>query len=223
VLVVELHQGSKILVVALLQRDLPPAVAKLYHSAFSKNSDFFFVADSSAHDSSDMDYFSLIASAYKFFKETYGQLKENEEALQQLLDELFLYEPLILIYAEQFNKRETQYAEPVKLFSESVSGLHGLLLDYSSEKLSRLQRAWNFCKNWVSSDENSIKIKRFTENMSRAVELLGFSGEVLILNKIEKFRGEQAKVFSLLANLTSAARSSLSFMSYAVFNWLQEL
>ncbi len=44
---------------------------------------------------------SIIFNAYKYFKETYATLSANEVALQQLLDEIFLYEALVLIYAEK--------------------------------------------------------------------------------------------------------------------------
>jgi hypothetical protein len=168
---------------------------------------------------------SVIFRAYKYFKETYRQLGANEVSLQQLLEEIFLYEALILIYAEKINDPSSpdgsSYEDPIKLFSKGISGVHNLLLDYTSKEHSRLRRAWNFCKNWCSTADNAAKINEYTENISRAVKLLGFAGEVLILNKVERIREEQAefqnKLCVLLGNFTEnatrSARSPLIFQN----------
>jgi len=158
---------------------------------------------------------SIIFNAYKYFKETYEKLSANEVTLQQLLDEIFLYEALIRIYAEKIqstagpSQDRLPFAEPIKLFSNGISGVHGLLLDYTSKKQSRLQRAWNFCKNWCSTAENAAKIKDYTENVARAIQLLEFAGEVLILNKVDAMVEEQAevqrKMSFLLGNLDQNA------------------
>ena len=159
------------------------------------------------------------SSKHTYFKETNEQLTANEDALRKLLDELLNYEPLIRIYAEKIkdsggpSQDSSPYAKPIKQFSEGISGVHDLLLDYTSKKLSGLHRAWNFCKNWCSTTENSAKIKAYTKNVARAVESLEFSAEVLILEKVDAMLEDQAqtknKISILLSRLDENADRSV--------------
>ena len=108
----------------------------------------------------------LIFQAYSYFKDTYRALRENEELLRDVLDEIFLYEALIGIYAqklrEEQNPSQSAFVEPIQKFASGVIGFRSLLSQYN-EKKGVVAKAWNYCRTWCCTPQNSSRIKKYSE------------------------------------------------------------
>ncbi len=113
-----------------------------------------------------LDTVTLICQAFAYFKDTYRTLRENEEAMRDVLDELLIYEALIGIYAQKLNEEENPaqsvYAAPIQMFGSGVSGFRKLISEYNDKK-GLMAKAWNFCRSWCCTQQNSSRIKKHTE------------------------------------------------------------
>jgi hypothetical protein len=131
-------------------------------------------------------------------------LRQNEDDVRDLLDEIFLYESLVDIHAKQVNglpnPAESPYAKAITLFSVGIYGIQCLLTDYTKSK-STMQKAWTFCKQWCCTAENAIKIKKCTDALTRSIQLLNFSGNVLILQKVNQIMIGQTELQGRLCEL----------------------
>ncbi len=109
---------------------------------------------------------ALILQAYAKFKETYRKLRENEEALRDVLEEIFLYEELIAMYSNKITKdplsSQSAFVLPIRKFASGVEGFRLLLSEYSYHK-GPIAKAWNCCAIWCCTEKNSARIKKFTE------------------------------------------------------------
>jgi hypothetical protein len=159
------------------------------------------------------DAASIILSAYTSLKTTYDQLRDNESAVRNLLEEILRYEPLIHKYADRIralgSDESPPYAQSIKTFQDGIVGIQEVLIDYSESKKGRVQRVLNFCINWFSAGDNAAKIKKYSENISRAVAELNFGGTIMgletqetilkHLNEIsDKISTEQAEMLNVL-------------------------
>ncbi len=113
-----------------------------------------------------IDTIGLIFQAYSYFKDTYKTLRENEDLLRDLLDEIFLYEALIGIHAqklkEEQNPSQSAFVAPIQKFASGVVGFRDLISQYTDKK-GAMAKAWNYCRTWCCSHQNSSRIKRHTE------------------------------------------------------------
>jgi hypothetical protein len=109
---------------------------------------------------------ALICQAYVKFKETYKRLRENEEAMRDVLEEIFLYEELIALYSNKITKGphscQSTFEMPIRKFASGVEGFRLLLSEYSNHK-GPIAKAWNCCNIWCCTEKNSARIKKFTE------------------------------------------------------------
>jgi hypothetical protein len=140
-----------------------------------------------------------IGCAYKYLKETYRLLKQNEDDVRDLLDEVFLYEGLLDIYAKEvmtsLDPEQSPFARAINMFHMGISGMQQLMVDYTKSS-SMLKRAWTFCKQWCCTAENALKIKRIIDSMTRSVQLLNFAGNVRILQKVNQIMVSQTEIQS---------------------------
>ena len=144
-----------------------------------------------------LDAIVLISGAYRYCKDTYRALQQNEDDVRDLLDEIFLYESLVDIYSKQVsslpNPAESPYARAIKMFSDGICGVQGLMVNYTMSK-SMIKKAWTFCKQWCCTSENALKIKKFTAALTSSIQLLNFSGNVLILQKVDTIMMSQTQL-----------------------------
>ena len=144
-----------------------------------------------------------IHAAYTYFKSTYKKLRENEVALQRLLEEICLYEGLIDCSARKIQASPNPDSDPhlgvhvqaIMLFRSSITGIHDLVLDYASQAEQKyLQRAWNFTKKWCCTEENATKITQCTDDMRSAIQILGFSFQIMVHQCVEKVMVQQTEM-----------------------------
>ncbi len=113
-----------------------------------------------------LDTIGLIFHAYTYLKDKYRTLRENEELLRDVLEEIFLYEALIGIYSqklqEEINPSQSVYVAPIQMFASGVLGFRNLISEYS-EKKGVMTKAWDYCRTWCCTFQNSSRIKKHTE------------------------------------------------------------
>jgi hypothetical protein len=109
---------------------------------------------------------AAILQTYSYFKNTYRTLQENEVVLREVFDEIFLYEKIIEIYAQKIkddaNLSQSTFIGPIQKFAAGVNGFRSLLTDYSKSK-GLIAKAWNFCRTWCCTEQNSRRIKKYTQ------------------------------------------------------------
>ena len=140
-----------------------------------------------ARNMSAAEIVAVIHSVYTYLRTTYKNLKQNEDDVRNLLEEVFLYENMINVYEAKIKveKNSSIYFPPIKMFYEGISGMKELFVNYST-KQSNFKRAWVFCKAWCCTAKNAAKIKSYTEKLSKSIRDLGFAAEILITQKIDQ-------------------------------------
>ncbi len=163
-----------------------------------------------------VDSIMAIAAAYSYLKRIYKGMKENEVALQRLLEEICLYEGFIDCSSRSIQASPNPDSDPhlgvhvqaIKLFRTSITGIQDLLLDYASEANRKfIQRAWNFTKKWCCTEENANKLKQCTDDMSRAIGMLGFSFQIMVQQCVEKVMVQQTEMQIQLCELVRKLRT----------------
>ena len=112
-----------------------------------------------------LDSVALIFQTYLHFRNVYRTLKENEAVLREVFDEIFLYEKIIEIYDQQIKAGSypaEAFVAPIKKFAAGVAGFRSLVNEYSNSK-GLISRAFNFCRTWCCTDQNSRRIKQYTQ------------------------------------------------------------
>jgi hypothetical protein len=169
---------------------------------------------------------SIILQTYSYFKHIFRTLGENEVALREVFEEIFLYENIIEIYKQKIkddaNLAETAYLGPIRKFAAGVAGFHSLLNENSQPK-GMIGKAWKCCRTWCCTEQNSRRIKKCTQvptflkteknptnhsiygkklqDLAEAVRLLSLSAEVLIIQKVDHLRLQQTEMQNKLCNL----------------------
>jgi hypothetical protein len=134
-----------------------------------------------------LDFVQGILSIYISIKKLQQTLQSNEAAMSALLKEVLVYEGLI---KEELQILQTPtrpgmdpHHDAICLFHEGINGLHNVLIDYTSQDKGIFRRAYNFCASWCSAPENAAKIQKYSQNITRAVNVMNYSGIVTLEQK----------------------------------------
>jgi hypothetical protein len=113
-----------------------------------------------------LETINLIFQAYSYFKDTYRTLRENEELLRDVFDEIFLYEALIQLYSQKIREEQipsqSAFVAPVQKFAAGVVGFQKLISQNTHEK-GGMAKAWKYCRSWCCTQQNSSRIKKHAE------------------------------------------------------------
>jgi hypothetical protein len=159
------------------------ALASRFYMSFLSYSNY----DHNTLKSSMADPANLVLSilgAFVTMKKYLEEMKGNIEALSNLVNEVLIYEQLI----KQTSTQPTDaHANAIRNFHEGIKGLESILDFCASEQEKKgfFQRAYSFCSDWCSAPDNAKKIREYSEKITKAAQLLGFSTVTRLEQKAE--------------------------------------